>query len=276
MRRALTAVAALALLAPAETEAAVPATTAAASISAAVRPSSPLFGDTFAYVIRVTTPEASADAARIVSDVAPFTRLAPAHVTRAVSNGVATITVTETVACLAVGCLPPKAGASVTLPAARVTANGAAVTAEPVAVRVGSRVTAAEVKARNPAFSRPTSLPAPTTSFDPALAAVGLAALGVALVVVGLIVLLAPLRRRDGARAAEVLDPVERAARLLRESAGRDAPDRRRAAALASRVAEEQRLANDAATVAWSRPEPGPPDATTLADRLEQAAGRSA
>jgi hypothetical protein len=277
VRRALAGLATLALLVPAGAEAAVPATTAAASISATAQPSSPLFGDTFAYVIRVTTPEATADAAQIASYVAPFTRLAPTRVTRAVSNGVATITVTETLACLAVRCLPPKLGGDVLLPAPRVTVSGASVTAKPVAVRVGSRVTAAEVKARKPAFSRPASLPAATTSFDPALAAAGLAVLGVALVVLGLAVLLAPLRRRRaGARVGAEVDPVERAARLLRESAGRDAPDRRRAAALASRVAGDQPLSADAAIVAWSRPEPAPPDAATLADRLEQGARRPA
>ena len=63
---------------------------------------------------------------------------------------------------------------------------------------------------------------------------------------------------------------------LLRESATRDSEDRRRAASLASRVVRELELARSAAGIAWSRPDPGPPDATTLADRVEHADGRGA
>ena len=59
-----------------------------------------------------------------------------------------------------------------------------------------------------------------------------------------------------------------------RESAGRTQSDRRRAAALAARVVAEPSISRDAAVVAWSRPEPGPPDAVVLADRVESSRGR--
>jgi hypothetical protein len=276
MRRAAAGLTALALLASTGAAAAAPSTAAAVSISASAEPAHPLFGDTFSYVVRVTTPAGGADAARIAEDVGPFTRLVPARVTRTVSNGVATITVTETLACLSARCLPAKPGGTVALPEARVRAGGASAAAAPVAVSVGSRVTPAEVQARNPAFHRPATLPAATTRVDPTVVAAALVVLGGALLAIGLVLILAPLRRRGELRSRAAVDPVARAARLLRESATRDATDRRRAAALAARMAGEQSLAADAAAVAWSRPEPAPPDATTLADRLEHAAGRPA
>jgi hypothetical protein len=98
--------------------------------------------------------------------------------------------------------------------------------------------------------------------------------LGMGLLAIGAIVLTAPLRRsRADERRAVRVDQRERAVRLLRESATRDAGDRRRAASLASRIVGEPELAQSAAGIAWSRPEPGPPDATTLADRVEHAPG---
>ena len=119
--------------------------------------------------------------------------------------------------------------------------------------------------------------PARPTAFAPSIAEALLALLGIGLLAVGAIVLTAPLRRsRADARRAVHVDQRERAVRLLRESATRDADDRRRAASLASRVVGEPELARTAAGVAWSRPEPGPPDATTLADRVEHSpAGRA-
>jgi hypothetical protein len=68
---------------------------------------------------------------------------------------------------------------------------------------------------------------------------------------------------------------LARALRLLRESATRPAPDRRRAADLVSRVvgAEGARpLANDAARFAWSAISPEPADAVGLAERAEGGA----
>ena len=271
MKRAVVAIAALALLAVPSAGAASP------QIDARVDPANPRFGDSFAYVITATVDGSLVDSTRIVNDVAPFTRVAPTVEQRSVANGVGHVTVSETIACLVAACLEGKGGAAVALPRARVSAGGEVTVASRVEVAVGSRVTAAAVKASKPAFRRPESLPGATYRVSPSVAAALLAVLGIGLLAGGAIVLTAPLRReRAGARRAVRVDGRERAVRLLRESATRDAEDRRRAASLASRIVGEPELARTAAGIALSRPEPGPPDATTLADRVEHAAGGGA
>ena len=246
-------------------------------IDARVDPANPRFGDSFGYVVTATVDGSLVETARIVNDVAPFTRVAPTVEQRSVTDGVGHITVSETIACLAAACLERPQGAAVALPRARVVAGGAVAVAPRVEVAVGSRVTAAAVQASEPAFRRPEGLPGATYRVSPSLAEALLAVLGIGLLAGGAIVLTAPLRHeRAGARRPVRVDERERAARLLRESAMRDVEDRRRAASLASRVVREPELARTAAGIAWSRPEPGPPDATTLADRVEHPAGGGA
>ena len=269
VKRALAAVAAFALALVA-----VPSAFAVApTIDARVDQANPRFGDSFGYVVTATVDGSLVDSARVVADVAPFTRLGPTVERRSVSGGDGRITVTETIACLSAGCLEARRR-GVALPRARVSAGGEVAVAPRVEVTVGSRVAPAAVKASEPVFRRPDSLPSLTYRVSPSVAVIVLALLGIGLLAVGAIVLTAPLRQsRAGRRQAIDIDQRERAVRLLRESATRDAADRRRAANLASRVVGEPELARTAAGVAWSRPEPGPPDATTLADRVEHAAG---
>ena len=252
---------------------AVPSAFAAApTIDARVDQANPRFGDSFAYVVTATVDGSLVGSARISNDVAPFTRLGEAVERRSVSDGVGNITVTETIACLSAACLEGRRG-GVAFPPARVSAGGKVAVAPHVEVTVGSRVTSAAVKASEPVFRRPAGLPSPTYRVSPSAAAIVLALLGIGLLAAGASVLTAPLRRsRADRRQAIDIDQRERAVRFLRESATRNADDRRRAANLASRVVGEPELARTAAGVAWSRPEPGPPDATTLADRVEHAA----
>jgi len=265
VKRLVVVLAALALVA-------VPSALATApTIDARVDQAHPRFGDSFGYVVTATVDGSLVGGARIVNDVAPFTRLGPTVERRSVSDGVGHITVTESIACLSSACLPGRKGGAA-LPRARVSAGGAVAVAPRVEVRVRSRVTAAAAKASEPVFRRPDSLPSPTYRISPSLAVIVLALLGLGFVAVGVIVLTSPLRRSRADRRDSVdIDQRERAVRLLRESATRDDDDRRRAANLASRVVGEPELARTAAGVAWSRPAPGPPDATTLADRLEHA-----
>jgi hypothetical protein len=243
------------------------------SIIATADPASPLFADPFSYVVVVKTPAADAARVRIRDDVGPFARVAPTHTTRSVSKGVATTTVTETLACLTAACMSSSPdGRSVSLPPARAVLDGATTTAIPVIVRVGTRVPSSEVTARQPPFRRPRALPAAGYRVSPGTLEVALVVTGVLLLGVAVLGIAVPiLRRRQKGRAATEADPVTRAVRLLRESAERDAADRRRAAGLAARVVDRPDLSLDAATVAWSRPEPAPPDATSLADRVERA-----
>ncbi len=267
MKRLLLVIAATAFVA------APSAVAAQTTIGARVDQAHPRFGDSFRYVVTATVDGALVNGAGIVSDVAPFTRLGPTVDKRSTTNGVGHITVTETIACLSAACLQ-KRGGVIALPKARVSAGGEIAAAPVVRVTVGTRVAAAAVKAANPSFRRPAALPDPTYRISPGVAAALLALVGIGLLLVGAVMLAAPLRRSraDRRRAVEV-DQRERAVRLLRESAARDAGDRRRAASLVSRVVGEPELSRTAAGVAWSRPEPLPPDATTLADRVEHAAG---
>jgi hypothetical protein len=81
------------------------------------------------------------------------------------------------------------------------------------------------------------------------------------------------LRPRSTARAREA--ELVRAVRLLRESARRPVPDRRRAADLVSRVAGSAgacEVADDASQLAWSASSPKPEGTVALAERAE--AGR--
>jgi hypothetical protein len=57
---------------------------------------------------------------------------------------------------------------------------------------------------------------------------------------------------------------------LLRESAARETPDRRRAVSHVGRIGGEPDLALDAARVAWSRGDPSPTEVAALADRVER------
>jgi hypothetical protein len=267
VKRAIIAVAALALVTASVAQGAAP------TVQAAAFPSDPLFGDTFAYVVEVHIDASKAGRVRIGTDVGPFTRVVPTRTSRSVSNGVARITVTQKIACLAARCIPGAQGKAVALPRALVTVDGVGTSAQPILVQIRTRVADAEVRASKPVFRRPATLPPATVRVDPVLAQAAL----VALFVAGLVGIAAPLRRRrPGAGPARRPDPVARAVRLLRESATRDTPDRRRAASLVSRVVGEADLAAAAARVAWSRGDPGPPDAAALADRVDRTTGGGA
>lgn len=246
---------------------------AAPSITASARPEAPLFGDPFRYLVVVKAPAADAGRLRIVDDVGAFARVAPRRTARSTSNGAVTSTVTETLACLAAACMSSSPdGRSVTLPPARVVLDGARTTAIPVIVRVGTRVPASEVTADEPPFRWPHDLPAVGYRVSPGALEAALVVGGLALLGAAALGIAVPLVRRrvERARASAAPDPIARAVRLLRESVARDATDRRRAAGLASRVVDRPELSLEAATVAWSRPEPGSSDATMLADRVER------
>jgi hypothetical protein len=71
---------------------------------------------------------------------------------------------------------------------------------------------------------------------------------------------------------------LELALRLLRESAGRPVPDRRRAADYAGRAAAARggtQVADEASRIAWAPPDPEPADVGALAEHIESAVGSS-
>lgn len=167
-------------------------------------------------------------------------------------------TVRQRVVCLVEACLPEDGPRRVPLPVAVAgTARaGATIVVEP-------RVTPAQVEAGNEAYRRDEAV-APPARHRGAVLLLGLAAAALLALAVALAV-----PRRRGADLREQDDPLARALRLLRESAARPAPDRRRAADLAGRVAPA--LAGPARSLAWSRPEPGPAEVEELAGRLEES-----
>ena len=237
------------------------------------------FGDPFELRATVRVPDAAGGAAvRAFLDPTPFSPLGPARVTSRAQDGAALITIVQRVACLSAGCVPDA-------PKLRVVAAGR------VSVRAGGKVTPAvgpaariEVEGRVPAalakeqaggYRRVTAVPRPTWPIGPGLLA-ALLGLGAAAALAGAGALLWPdARRRLLARAAAPgdTDPFRRGLRLLRESAQRPGPDRRRAADLVARLAGERggdEVAGGATRLAWGRPEPAPEAALALADEAEQ------
>jgi hypothetical protein len=232
---------------------------AASAATGVVRTTAPAgvgFGDAFTYVVEV---RAAADA-RIDAPIALFTSVDEPRL--ATSEGV--LRLTQRLACLNEGCLGPAPSRRVRLAAPRVHASGTTTVGSSRTILVRGRVTPAEVAAGLSAFRRNTALP---TSDRAGAAAriLALAAGALAFLAVGLVGALLRSRPRRG-----TVDALERAIRLLRQSAGRDAPDRRRAADLLARVARDRRaehVSEDATTVAWSRREPASADAEALATR---------
>lgn len=207
----------------------------------AVAPGVVEFGDTFVYGVTGRAGDPRLDA-----PVAPFTRIGEPLVERRGN----VVLVMQQLACLSEGCLGPG-------PTRRLRLG-------PRTIVVRGRVTPAEVAAGLSAYRRNTAL-APHGDASGAsrlLAAVAAVAALAALVAV----FLALPRRR--AR----VDALERAIRLLRESAARAAPDRRRAADLLARLVRGRAdaLEHDATTIAWSRRDPASSDTEELAARASQ------
>jgi DNA-binding transcriptional regulator YdaS (Cro superfamily) len=213
------------------------------------------FGDTFTYVVEVRAP---ADA-RIAAPTAPFT---PVDEPQLETSGGA-LRLTQRLACLSEACIGQGASRRVRLAAARVTAAGSATVGRSRSIVVRGRVTPAEVAAGLSAFHRNTALP-PRGDAGTATSVLALVAALLAVVALILAVYLLRPRRHSG------VDALERALRLLRQSATREPPDRRRAADLLARVARDrdaERVSADATNVAWSRRDPATADAEELATR---------
>ncbi len=188
-------------------------------------------------------------------ELGPWTALGPPETSPAAGG----VTVTQHVTCLVEACLPTNGTRSVALPVAR--AAGRATAAR---ILVEPRVAAAAVAAAKAAYRRSTE-PPPVTGHRGSTA--GLLAAALALLL-GAALVAVPWRRERPAAAGPPDDALARALRLLRESARRPAPDRRRAADLAGRVAPA--VAARAGSVAWSRPDPDAAEVDELAGRLEK------
>ncbi len=255
-----------------------PAQAAVPQIRADAEPGAVGVGDTFTYLVEVRLDANVPDVSdvRIIADTGPFAQVGAARTTRSTEGSTVVVELAQQLACLDLACAPGQALRRIQLPAARVAAGvaGSGVTtaqASPVTVAVTPRVANTAVHSASPPYRQQTALPAATRPIGLVfvLLAVGSAVLGLVAVVVGII----GLRFRATVQPRE--EDYARAIRLLRESAARPAPDRRRAADLVSRVADSTgaySLADDAAHLAWSASPPEPARTVVLAERAEEGA----
>jgi outer membrane murein-binding lipoprotein Lpp len=133
-----------------------------------------------------------------------------------------------------------------------------------VTVSVLPRVTPKQVAARKPPYQAPTALPAQA---DPGPAAGLLLAAAVLLALLAAALVAGELRQR---RDEAPVDRLQRALRLVRESAVRPPRDRRRALDHLAATLGEAPPAERVARLAWARPEPGPDATRAIADEVAQ------
>ena len=261
MTRVVAALCGLWLLLPA-------AALSAPSIRAGVSSSETSVGRPFDYVVSATLDsEDDARRARLVAPIGAFEAVGPSTQVREGRE----VRLTQRLACLGPGCVPRRDARVVPLPAARVAVDGRTTSAQATSISIVPRVPEAVVASRSPKYLRQTDIPAPGFSVRPDVLAAFAAGLALVLVLAAVAIVVTGLRgrRRDAAVDADAYD---RAVRLLRESAGRTSPDRRRAAGLLGRVARTRSgdgLASSADHVAWSRPQPDAASVGGLADRAE-------
>ena len=225
-------------------------------------------GDPFRYVVEVQGPSEMT----VFADAGPFAVLSPP--VRSRSDGGRTVRIEQRLICLDRGCAPDKTSRRVALPPVRVRSGAVQAVATPATITLAPRVPESEVKASRARYRFDDAVPAAGTPSRWALVALVLLAL-VCVAAATLLVLPGAIRRRTRSRE-RFRGGLEHALRLLRESARRPVPDRRRAADYAARAARARggEVAVDEATrVAWSRPDPQPPEVTALADRLETTLG---
>ncbi len=137
---------------------------------------------------------------------------------------------------------------------------GTTVSVGGITVRVLPRVTPKQVAAAKPAYRAPTAVAA---SDDPGPAS-ALLLLAAGLLAVAAAALVAVELRQRGDRPS--VDRLRRALRLVRESAGRPPPDRRRALDNLAATLGATPPAEQATQLAWARPEPEPDATLALAD----------
>ena len=221
------------------------------------------FGDPFTYVVEATVPAAAADTARLTAGVGPFAVLAAEPLERATSGETARLRLVRRLACLGEDCLGKQRTLRVALPAPVVESEGRSVRGAPAVVAVEGRVEPGSVRL-SPDMARADARVPPASGTGPGTVEAFLA--GVAAAAFLAAIALAALALRRGGRVAT--DPLGRAIRLVRESAGRPAPDRRRAADLLARVAGDRDrgpLAAEATHVAWAPSQPTPAAVEELA-----------
>jgi hypothetical protein len=234
------------------------------AVTATVAPARVGLGDPFTLTVDAAVPH-SAGTVQLLASPGPFEQVAAPRVSHAGGH----VRLVETLLCVDRDCAPDATPRRVALPAPRATIGGTTVTGAGPVVTVVPRVPAAAVSASRAQFRQPTAIPASTAPFG--LAAGVSIVLAVLLAAAAAWLVAAPRRKRPAAAGPLDAIALPLALRLLRESARRGAPDRRRAVDLVSRLAPAE-SAEDATRLAWAPPEPQPPEVERLADRIEQGA----
>ena len=257
------------------------APTAPLVVHVSFEPPTVQFGDvvTAHVVVLLDRDSVRLSTLKLSDDIAPLTQLGPPRTTRLTSGRLTVLSVELSGACLTLPCVAHQGETAVRLP--RVTASvstrdGHVLNARVVwpALRVHSRVTAADLAPARPTFRADTAPPAPSYRTAPSTLALLLDVVAALLVVGGValatyqLVLLERRRRR----ASSDGDELELAIRLARQAESRPEPDRRRALGLLARLldAREGRLASAASDLAWSRRKPETDAVSELVGEIER------
>jgi len=227
-------------------------------------------GQPFLYTVEVR----GAAGRTVLADVSPFVAAAPPKRSR--SDGGDLVRIEQRLLCLDRSCAPDTRARRVALPRVRVTGAGSQTAATPATITLVPRVPESAVKASRARYRvddrlRPAS--APWGSAVAVLVALAVASLAIAVLLV--------VRTRRRTPAASTLlggtpGGIAYALGLLRESARRSVPDRRRAADFVARAVGNDGpdpAAEDARRLAWAAPDPQPPEIVALADRVETTSG---
>lgn len=253
------------------------------TVTAALDPASALFGDRIVarVVVQADRDALKTDRLRIVADIAPLAPLGPALVSSRARDDRLVVTYELAGVCIVEECLAARDARAVRLPPARVDAprrHGGLAQAHAVwpLLRLGSRVTTADLARSQPPFRSDVSAPAATYRVAPEtlallldIAAALLASAGVGVAARRALTL---VRRK---RARDTRSELERALVAVRAAQSAPPEQRRRAVGLLARLLAKRdlRLAGDAADLAWSEPKPTPVELAGLADRVVREVG---
>jgi hypothetical protein len=263
MKRLLLALALALVAAPAAT--AAPLTVRTSFDDATVE-----FGD----VVQAHVAVVGAGSVSATLDLAPLTPVSPLQTSR---HGDA-VELTRSFVCLTSACVSDRGIATPKLAPAQVTVHIGSrlvrVSKPWPPLRIRGRVTNADLSGSRPPFRASLTPPPPSYRMSSDTLAWLLDGAAIVLGLAALALVLAQLRRRAVRRRAPAVDELALAVQLARESEGRPAPDRRRAAGLLARVlrSRDQRLAVTARDLAWARPQPEPDALEELVGDVERGA----
>jgi hypothetical protein len=274
----------LALFAAATVVAATAAAPAAAGtpiqVKTTISPDWGYFADevTAQVDVVVDRTQVNASSLEIAASFAPWEEAGDARTSTAETAVVARRTVTYTLRCVVVACLPR--GTVVQrfrLPVVTVSAvsvdGGSLVVKRPwPPVNVAGRFLPPVTGAVRPQLLLETQAPSSRFAISPSATALGFD-LGAAVLGLAALALTALELRHFVARRRNPVDerpPLVRALELVRDAQTRDVEDRRRAVALVARLLPKPDAAQTtAAEIAWSKPDPSPDELAELAAAIE-------